>query len=129
MNKVIVASGPVVVKNNQVLLNISGDDDFWKFCGGKILDDSNLIETAQKRVMEEMGINVTVINNTPYIMYSPKPGEIEKDVLLVHFLAETSDEVKPGAMVKEWAWHDIDKLPANLAPNIIPTLKHFGYIK
>ena len=35
MKRIIVASGPVIVENNKVLLNQHGDDNFWKFCGGK----------------------------------------------------------------------------------------------
>jgi len=36
MLKIIIASGPVIVENNKVLLNQHGDTDFWKFCGGKV---------------------------------------------------------------------------------------------
>ena len=29
-------SGPVIVENNEVLLNKDKKDNFWKFCGGRI---------------------------------------------------------------------------------------------
>jgi len=35
MPKIIIASGPVIVENNKVLLNQHGDTEFWKFCGGR----------------------------------------------------------------------------------------------
>jgi hypothetical protein len=52
MNKVIIASGPVIVKDGKVLLDISGDDKFWKFCGGQIRDDMNLKETVKFKAKE-----------------------------------------------------------------------------
>lgn len=36
MPKIIIASGPVIVENNKVLLNQHGDTEFWKFCGGQV---------------------------------------------------------------------------------------------
>ena len=127
-SKIIIASGPVIVEDNKVLLNKSGDDDFWKFCGGKIGDSENLIETAQRRIKEEMGLEIKIINREAFLMYTKKPGEPEIDVILAHFLAEKINRVAPGEMVKEWEWFAIDNLPDNLAPNIKPTLKHFGFI-
>ncbi len=129
MAKIIVASGPVIVKNNQVLLDISGDDDFWKFCGGKINEGENLREAAARRAKEELGIMIDIISDPPFLMYVKKPGEENIDVLLVHWLSEFNGEIKPGKNVKKWQWLDINDLPNNIAPNIIPALKHFGFLK
>jgi len=53
MLKIIIASGPIIVGNNKVLLNQHGDTKFWKFCGGKIEDfETNLIENAKQEVKE-----------------------------------------------------------------------------
>ena len=127
MGKVIIASGPVIVKDNKVLLNISGNDDFWKFCGGRVSEGENLRETAIRRAKEELGITVEIVDNKPFIIAIAKPGEEEVDVLLVHYLSKIDDEVVPGEMVKKWDWVDIDNLPDNVGPNIMPALKHFGY--
>jgi hypothetical protein len=62
-------------------------------------------------------------------MYTKKPNDPEIDVILVHFLAKRLNEIQPGEMVKEWDWFDIENLPENLAPNIQPTLKHFGFMQ
>jgi len=51
------------------------------------------------------------------------------DIILVHFLAKRIGEVKPGEDINKWDWMDIDNLPADLGPNILPALKHFGFIK
>ncbi|HAR99542.1 MAG: phosphohydrolase (MutT/nudix family protein) [Candidatus Moranbacteria bacterium GW2011_GWC2_37_73] len=129
MNKIIIASGPVIIKNNKVLLNISGKDTFWKFCGGIVEENENLIETATREAYEEMGINIKITNTEPFLFHTTKEkdGEIF-DVVLVHFFADFTGEIIPHKEVHEHEWLDINNLPANLAPNIIPTLKHFHII-
>jgi ADP-ribose pyrophosphatase YjhB (NUDIX family) len=128
MEKVIIVSGPVIVKDGKVLLDISGEDDFWKFCGGKVEEKENLREAAARRVKEELGIDIRIVNEQPFIMAVPKPNEEGKDVFLVHYLSEAKGEIRPREMVKEWAWLDIKNLPSNLAPNIMPALKYFKLI-
>ena len=131
MSKIIIASGPVIVEDNKVLLNDHGDTDFWKFCGGRIEEDeTSLKKAAIREVKEEMGIDIKIINPEPFIMYTQKEtNEGTADVILVHWLAERIGEIKPGQDIREWKWLDIADLPENLAPNIVPTLKYFGLIK
>ncbi|OIO07211.1 hypothetical protein COX68_00730 [Candidatus Falkowbacteria bacterium CG_4_10_14_0_2_um_filter_41_15] len=67
MPKIIIASGPVIVEDNKVLLNQHGDTDFWKFCGGRVESmEVDLITTAKREVMEEMGLEIKILNNTPF---------------------------------------------------------------
>lgn len=129
--KIIVVSGPVIVEHGKVLLNQHGDSNLWKFCGGKVEDFStNLVENATREVMEEMGIEIDIVINDPFITYLKKETEEgEVDVILVHYLARRVKEVKPGKEIDQWQWIDINNLPENVAPNIIPSLKHFGYLK
>lgn len=130
MEKIIIASGPVIVRDKKVLLNIQGDTEFWKFCGGRVKPGESLQETAIRRSKEESGVDIKIINNEPFLSYTVKETDEGKfDVILVHYLAETDSETKPGEDVQESIWHDIDNLPENLAPNILPALKHFGFIK
>lgn len=132
MSQIIIASGPVIVENNKVLLNKDEKDDFWKFCGGRIEEnDFNLKDTAKREVKEEMGIEVEILDNDPYFFYAEKQKE-EKivSIILVHFLAKRIGEVTPGQKIKEWRWLDINNLDGeNLAPNIRPTLKHFDLLR
>jgi len=129
MLKIIIASGPVIVENNKVLLNQHGDTDFWKFCGGKVEDfNTDLIENARREVKEEMGIGIEVLDESPFIMHTvKKTPEGNVDVILVHYLAKRIGEIKPGSDIREWKWFDLKSLPENLGPNILPTLKHFGF--
>lgn len=131
MNKLIIASGPVIVEDNKVLLDQHGDTTFWKFCGGRAENlENSLIEVAKNRAKEELGTEIEILNPEPFITYTQKetPDGV-LDVILVHFLAKRIGEVKPGAEIREWAWLDINNLPDNLAPNILPVLKHFGFIR
>lgn len=131
MSKIIIASGPVIVKDNKVLLDQHGDTTFWKFCGGRAENlESSLIEVAENRAKEELGINIEILNPEPFITYTQKETpDGMLDVILVHYLAKRIGEVKPGTEIREWSWLDINNLPNNLAPNILPVLKHFGFLK
>ena len=131
MPKIIIASGPVIVENGKVLLNKHGDTAFWKFCGGRVENyETDLIENAKREVKEEMGIDINILEKEPFITFTRKETEEGMiDIILVHFLAEGIGEIKPGEDIREWKWIDINNLPEDLGPNIIPTLKYFEFIK
>lgn len=131
MTSIIIASGPVIVEDNKVLLNQHGDTTFWKFCGGRVEDyETNLIENAKREAKEEMGINLEILDENPFITFTRKVAPEGKiDIILVHFLAKRIGEIQPGADIREWNWFDLQNLPENLGTNIIPALKHFNYIK
>ena len=134
MLKIIIASGPVIVSNNKVLLNSHGEDIFLKFCGGRVENfDDNLIEAARREAFEEIGVDINILNFEPFIMHVKKKKEGQDiDVILVHYLAEisASSKIKRGNDIREVKWVELEKLEnENLAPNIIPTLRHFKLIK
>ncbi len=129
--KIIIASGPVIVEEEKVLLNQHGDTEFWKFCGGKVEDFStDLIENARREVKEEMGIEIEILNETPFFLHTKKKVDYGSiDVILAHYLAKRIGDIEPGNDIREWKWIPLKELPKeNLAPNIIPTLKHFGFL-
>ena len=119
------------MEDGKVLLDKSGDDLFWKFCGGKVKEeDADLQATAKRRSREELGIEIEIINPEPFLMHTLKETpEGNIDVFLVHYLAKRLGEINPGADIREWKWialADLNK--EELAPNITPTLKHFNFI-
>lgn len=126
----IVASGPVIIENNKVLLNKHGDDNFWKFLGGRVenFDFSNinesLEEVCRREVKEEMGFDIEIIRPLKPMMV-PKPGNPETWVILIHYLAKRLDEIKLGADIKEAKWFNIDNLPSDCAPNIKPVIEEY----
>jgi 8-oxo-dGTP pyrophosphatase MutT (NUDIX family) len=129
--KLILASGPVIVENNKVLLDQHGDTEFWKFCGGRTENfNSDLITIAKNRAKEEMGIDIEVINPEPFLMYVKKETpEGNIDVILIHYLSKRIGKISPADFVKKWDWLPLENLNnENLAPNIIPTLKHFNFL-
>ena len=123
MAKIIIASGPVIVENDKVLLNKHGEDVFWKFCGGKVEDyNANLADNARREVKEEMGVDIEVLDAKPYIIHVAKG---DTDIILVHFLSKRIGEIVPGADIREWNWFDIGDLPEDVAPNIKSVLEYF----
>lgn len=128
MDKIIIVSGPVIVENNKVLLDKSGEDSFWKFCGGQSVEGENLRETAVRRAKEELGIDVKIKNSEAFVMTIPKPKDEDKDVFLVHYLAKRIGDIKPGEDIREWKWLPLNDLSKDLAPNIIPALKYFKFL-
>ena len=131
MPKIIIASGPVIVENNKVLLNKHGDTTFWKFCGGRVENyDTDLIENAKREAKEEMGIDIKILDEEPFIFFIRQEKKDKSvDIILVHFLAERIGNINPGEDIREWSWVNINELPGDLGPNIIPALKHFGFIR
>lgn len=130
MKKIIIASGPVIVKNNKVLLDKQGKDNFWKFCGGRIKKGETLQETAIRRSKEELGIKIKIIDDKPFLMHVTKKDKKNlTDIIMVHWLSRAKIKIKMGKDVKKYEWINIDNLPNNLGPNIIPALKHFKFLK
>lgn len=121
----IIASGPVIIEDNKVLLNREQKEagvTFWMFPGGEVEDFDNSLEQAcQREVGEEMGIKVEIIKPLRPIMLQSE----ERIIILIHFLAKRIGEVKPGANIVEWAWHDINSLPENCAPNVFEIIKNY----
>ena len=131
MSKIIIASGPVIVEDYKVLLNKHGEDNFWKFCGGRVEEgEINLKEAAKREVKEEMGLEIEILNNNPCLFYVEKDVDGEQvSVILAHFLAKRTGELIPGDDIREWRWIDINDLDKeNLAPNIKPVLEYFGFL-
>lgn len=130
----IVASGPVIIENGQVLLNRHGETSekakLWKFVGGSVDvndykdSDDILRDACREEVKEEMGIDVEII--TPLKpMLVERPDNHGGFVVLIHYLATRIGDIKPREDIIEWKWFDIDKLPADCAPNIKPVIGEY----
>lgn len=130
MQKIIIASGPVIVEDGKVLLNKHGDDGIWKFCGGRVEDfTTNLAENARREVKEEMGLVIEIVDEQPYIMHvTKKTADGDVDVILAHYLARRVGDIAPGDDILAWKWFDVSDLPADAAPNIRSVLEHFKII-
>ncbi len=120
MIKKITVAGPVIIKDNKVLLIRDKDDSFWKFPGGTIQKKESHEEALHREVKEEIGVEVEIIG---------KPIKLEikkadKHITLLHYLAKLkSEKFKLGSDIIGCQWHDTNNLPANCAQNIKPVLK------
>jgi len=115
-NQVILVSGPVIIKDGKVLLNKHGESNLWKFPGGDITEASGDLESwAAKKAKEELGIDVKIIKALrPMIIWKD-----DETIVLFHYLAGLiSDEIKPAAYIREWAWLDIENLPEDCSENV-----------
>lgn len=126
----IIASGPVIIENNKVLLNQHGEDNFWKFVGGRVENfdfenESMSLETACRReVKEEMGFDVEIIKALKPMMIK-HPTKENTQVILIHFLAKRLGEINLGADIRKYDWFDINNLPVDCAPNIKPVIEDY----
>jgi ADP-ribose pyrophosphatase YjhB (NUDIX family) len=130
----IIASGPVIIENEKVLLDKNAADPFWKFPGGKyelsdVTDTGDALErTARRKVKEELGLDIEILRPLkPMIVKKPIAHEKDEDtiVVLVHWLSTRIGEVIPGGDTTEWAWLDIHNLPPDCAPNIKPVIEDY----
>ena len=124
----IIASGPVIIENNKVLLNREQKENGitpWMFPGGEVEDfDKSLEEACQREVREEMGIEVEIIKSLkPILLY-----QNERVIILIHYLAKRIGEITPGQDIAEWAWHDIKNLPDNCTPNVYKVIEEIGML-
>ena len=119
-DKIIVASGPVIIENGKVLLNREKKpigSDLFMFPGGKVKDfDTSLEENCKRETMEEVGVEINILRPLRTLLI--KRPEDTTLVILAHYLAERIGEINPGPDTLEWGWFDIKNLPKNCAPNV-----------
>ncbi len=125
-NQVVIASGPVIIKEGKVLLNKHGESSLWKFPGGDIYEASGNLETwAAKKVKEEMGLEIKIIRPLkPMVIWQE-----DEVIILIHYLAElVNEEIKLANYIKEYQWIDINNLPEDCSPNIKPVIEEYKKI-
>lgn len=127
-----IACGCVLVRENKVLLvkDMAGEGDkYWKFPGGKMRQDESFLACASREAYEEAGFVGIEVDPEPYIYLLTRKGEQVGRYLLVHYKVENYTEKKgpQRSDIESTTWFPIDQLPKDIAPNIVPTLKHFSY--
>lgn len=122
----------VIRKDNRILLekrNDSGSN--WKFPGGHVNDDENILDACKREALEELGVNIkfftdeTIPNDIPgKILFLPNPQRVfveykDKDSGSnsphtnsgMVFFVSTEDE--PAPIEKQIIrWFNIDELKA-----------------
>jgi len=124
-----IASGPVIIENNKVLLDKEKKDygtTPWLFPGGGVNEGEDLEAACKREVREELNIEIEILKklSTLETQHTRRPDE---KIILYHYLAKRIGEITMGDDVVEYGWFDIDNLPPNCAENvytIIDSLKH-----
>jgi len=132
----IVVAGPVIInEDGKVLLDRDEKDSFWKFCGGKQKDKEPFTKTAKRRAKEELGIEIKIRSDRPFILPIKKEAnEGTDEIILLHYIADiVGGEIKPVEGIVDWKWFSIEELEElekrkELGENIFPALKHFHII-
>ncbi len=137
----MIASGPVIIQMRdgveKTLLVKHGDKPLeqlkWKFCGGKILKGMNLEENAVREAKEEIGVEVKIIKPLkPLIIWNeiPETGSTQPEaIVLIHYLATIDQEPSKGKDILAMDWFDINNLPDDCAPNIMPIIQNYLDLK
>jgi ADP-ribose pyrophosphatase YjhB (NUDIX family) len=122
-NNIVIASGPVIIKEGKVLLNKHGESNLWKFPGGDIYEPVGDLEMwAVKKAREEMGLDVKIIKPLkPMIVW-----QTDGAIVLIHYLAELlNEDFTPADEIREFSWFDINALPDDCSANIAPVIKEY----
>jgi len=121
---VIIASGPVIVKEGKLLLDKDEKDDFWKFIGGRVREGESFEERCVSRAKEELNADVEIIKPlSPMILWkNPQTGE-DMQIILIHWLCKLKNEedLSRGEGIKEFSWISLDDIKSgelNVAPNV-----------
>lgn len=123
--KITIASGPVIIHENKVLLD-KHDDPFWKFPGGSVQDDESFHVTAIREAKEELGLVVKLSDDPFIVAFDREYKGLKEYVVLIHYLASIGDmNVTPGKDVTAWEWFDVNNLPQDVAPNVKSVVEHF----
>lgn len=119
--KLSIASGPVIINNDKVLLVRGKEGTHFKFPGGYIIDNENFKETAIREAKEEINCEIEV-SGDPVFYFLNNPAD-SLDIFLIHYKAKIIfGEPSPSTEIEEVKWFDINNLPENVMENVIPVV-------
>lgn len=126
--KTILVSGPVIIRNNRVLLVKEQKDTGptpWFFPGGKVERfDEPLEEACKRETREEVGIEIDIIRPLRTLLIQ-RPEDPEKLVILLHYLALPIGEPNPGPDIVACEWFPTHHLPEDIAQNVKEIIQEY----
>ena len=122
----IIASGPVIIKDNKLLVTKDNKDDFYKIPGGKVEENESLEECAVRELKQETGLDCEIIKELSTQKMNKKPQTEENvEMYLHHYLANLKKPIKDYNLYNhnghEVNWiniKDMKKEKYPVAPNI-----------
>jgi len=125
--KKIIASGPIIIEKEKLLVTLDKKDEFYKIPGGTLKKNETLEECAKRELKEETGFECEIIKKLPTMKSNKKLEEKEEiNLELNHYLAKLKN--KPQKYNSFYHnEHKVFWLPLkeikqkkyNLAPNIV----------
>jgi len=123
--KFIIASGPVIIENGKLMVNLDDKDDFYKLPGGTIEEGiENLEQACHRETKEENNAEIKIIKPLhPMVLWKNPQTSKKMAILLIHYLAKLKNksEIKAVPPIKEVKWLDIKEIKEGkhyVAPNI-----------
>jgi len=120
----IVASGPVIVEDEKLLVVKDNKDDFYKFIGGRVNEGESLESACIKRAKESCNADVELVKPLwPHVLYeNPQTGE-KMTIVLINYLAKlkNKEEIKPLPPEEDLKWVSIEEIKngeGNVSPNV-----------
>ncbi len=124
--KIIIASGPVIVEEGKLLVIKDTKDDFYKIPGGTVeeQDQGDLELTCRREFKEETNGEIEILEklSTQILNKNPRTQEQMK-IELHHYRAKlyNKNELRPIRPILEVKWLDINEIKQGkyfVAPNI-----------
>lgn len=123
--KFIVASGPVIIEDNKLLVVKDNKDPFYKLPGGTVKEEESLENGCIRGAKEEINADVEIIRPLmPHILYENPKTKEKMTIVLINYLAELKNrkEIKPLPPSQDIKWVSIEEIKqgkGNVSPNVI----------
>lgn len=122
--KFIVASGPVIIEHNKLLVVKDNKDPFYKLPGGTVKEKENLEKGCLRRAKEEINADVEIIRPLmPNILYENPRTKERMTIVLINYLAKLKNkkDIKPLPPSQDIKWISIKEIKqgkGNVSPNV-----------
>ena len=130
---IMLTAASVILLNeeNQILLQKRVDNHLWGYCGGYIEMYEKVEDAAKRELFEETGLKANSVElfnvfSGEELKFSYPNGDVVNIIDIVFICKDYEGNlVRQVEEVEELAFFDIDKIPKELSPPIIPALKSF----
>lgn len=122
----LIASGPVIIVGNKLLVTMDNKESFYKLPGGTLKEGEDLADCAIRELKEETGFSCDLIKKLPTMKTQKRlNSNYVIEVELHHYLAKLKNPIsnyysfKHNQHVVQWiSIDDIKNKKYSVAPNI-----------